>query len=300
MGRITDTLSLIDNKTLDTKKLYDVFQSIKDFNIPIIRFYIYEGEIILRQRLNEKGTFFDKVSELSYPPSCCCKTHGRANIPYSPMFYGCIQTPEPKAMYPRIISLLESSHLIIDKESSGIERSTLSKWVVNKQLELILLPFSNKYTHPNPLISRIQQYWDDGLAKLNVDKDGLELINFMSEEICKEAHDHTDYFKISNFVYYLLRINEKTKDADGILYPSIKSGGEGFNVVLKPEIADTKLLFERASLCYLAKRKDQSYMRIVNDGVVNKDGIIEYKERPMDVEESNVYNSYAKNLDFVN
>lgn len=69
---------------------------------------------------------------------------------------------------------------------------------------------------------------------------------------------------------------------------------------LKHESVDAKLRFERAPLCYLAKRKDKSCERIVNDGLLNDEGIIEYAERVMSAGDELVYRSYSEGLDFVN
>lgn len=45
----------------------------------------------------------------------------------------------------------------------------------------------------------------------------------------------------------------KTKDSDGIIYPSVPAQGGGFNVAIKPNAADTKIRFVGASLCHLLK-----------------------------------------------
>ena len=65
----------------------------------------------------------------------------------------------------------------------------------------------------------------------------MELIQYMSNEISKDfASDH-EYMIIANFVNYLLNVNMKTKDSDGIIYPSVPAQGNGFNVAIKPNVA---------------------------------------------------------------
>lgn len=99
----------------------------------------------------------------------------------------------------------------------------------------------------------------------------------MSEEIAKEVEKPMDYFKIANFVYYVLYINTKTKDADGLIYPSVAAAGEGFNIVLKPDVVDRKLRFYGASLCYLVKNKMEAVLHIVNQAIgCSDDGTLTY------------------------
>ena len=113
---------------------------------------------------------------------------------------------------------------------------------MDKSLNLIALPFSFKYDRPIESIKKIQAEWHNLISGYQIDKDGLELIEFMSEEIAKDTSNSIEYFKIANFIFYLLRINPKTKDVDGVIYPSVKVGGEGFNLVLKPEVVDNNRL----------------------------------------------------------
>ena len=131
--------------------------------------------------------------------------------------------------------------------------------------------------------------------------DAKELVEYMSLQISQKVSDNIEYFKIANFVHYLLYINEKTKSADGIMYPSVPAEGDGFNVVLKPESADEKLEFSVAALCYLAKNKDKSYLMVTNESTsISEEGTITYTQREFDEEELKIYQSRAKGLNFIN
>ena len=123
----------------------------------------------------------------------------------------------------------------------------------------------------------------------------------MSKKISEEVSENKEYFIIANFVYYLLYLNEKTKNADGIMYPSVPAGGHGFNVVIKPESVDEKLEFAGSALCYLAKNKDKSYLMVTNQStLINEDGFITYTPKKNDKDELEMYYRYAKDLEFVN
>lgn len=257
-------LERISNSEKNIDELYSVFNSIDGNTIPMIRVSIDVGAFVVRQRINIKDQSFSNVSDLSYPPVHCCKSYGRANLPYHPMFYCCSFSTEKDAPLPRYVTLLETSDFIKDTESTGIQRSTCSRWDVIDRLELLALPFSDNYERTIAEIKQIKDEWKELTTKTNINKDALELVNYMSNEISKNSTGDIDYFKIANFIYYLLYINKNTCNYDGVIYPSVAAAGEGFNVVLKPESADKKLSFNAASLCYLIKKCKKAELYVVN------------------------------------
>lgn len=261
---VKERLDNVSSSEENLQELYSIFNSIDDFSLPIIRFYIDKGAFVVRQRINPQGKDFSSISELSYPPSEYCTDYGRANLKGHSMFYCCSFATDENAPEPRYTTLLETSKFIWDKESKGIERATCSRWDVIEKLNLLALPFSQNYERTFDDIVQIQEEWEKEVQKKGVNKDGLALVEYMSEEIAKNVNNMIDYFKIANFIYYLLYMNKKTMDSDGIIYPSVAAAGEGFNVVLKPDVVDKKLRFHAASLCYLIKDGMQAGLYVVN------------------------------------
>lgn len=303
MGIITDLLDNVDVTKEDTDELYNIFRIVPDFELPIIRFYLFKGATLIRQRVNIKEKEFHHVSDLGYPPAYCLTAYERANVPFQPMFYACCFPDDNRTKDdppPRVIALMETSSFYKDKTSWGIERSTVSRWDVVDDLELVAMPFSTNYSKACQLISKMKEMWNKEIGKYNVNSDGMELIMYMAKEIGKEFQSNVEYFKIANFVNYLLNINEKTKDVDGIIYPSVPGAGAGFNVAIKPTVADLKTRFVGASLCHLLKRGEKAYQSVMNytESVIN--GIITYKDKDVDSHESALYHSYADGLSFRN
>ena len=97
-----------------------------------------------------------------------------------------------------------------------------------------------------------------------------------------------------------MRINPMTKDADGLLYPSVPAGGLGYNVVVKPEVVDKYISFENASLCYLAKKRKQMLVMNVNHAIVDNDKIIYIDDIPNKEAHEKYFNELADGLSFVN
>lgn len=303
MGRITDLLDAIDVAKENTEELYGIFHEVNDYDLPVIRFYLSPGTGLIRQRVNLKGKDFDKISELSYPPADCITRYERANLPFHPMFYACSfpnnyndgQTPPP-----RVVSLLETSSFFRDKMASGIERSTVSRWEITKEVELVAMPFLADYSMECDVICNIKEAWNQALQENNVNPEGLELIEYMANEIGRTFKSNVEYFKIANFVNYLLNVNNKTKDVDGIIYPSVPAAGAGFNVALRPSAVDEKVKFIGASLCYLLKKTDDSYLHVVNHSVSAENGFITYEEMAMNDAEREMYERYAEGLRYRN
>lgn len=302
MGKLTDLLDAIDVTREDTDELYRIFHMVPDFSLPVIRFYLYQGATLIRQRINNKGEEFHKVSDLGYPPAYCLKGYERANVPYQPMFYACCFPGDSRTdddPPPRVVALMETSSFYKDKLACGIERSTVSRWDLKEDLELIAMPFIAEYSRACKMINTIKEEWNKEIGKYDVNLDGLELIMYMAKEIGKDFKSNMGYFKIANFVNYLLNINEKTKGADGVIYPSVPGAGAGFNVAIKPTAADAKIEFVSASLCHLLKRGEKAYQCVMNHSEAVVDGVIKYKDKE-DQQEKQVYLSYADGLTFRN
>ena len=282
---ISERLDNISYSEKEIPKLYEIFNSIEKNSFPIIRFYIDEGAWLIRQRINNSGKGFKNISELSYPPVEYCKNYGRANIPFHPMFYCCSFATDTDAPEPRYTTLLETSIFVMDKETIGIERVTCSRWDVKEKLNLLALPFSDNYERTFDDIIQIQEEWNKEVKKADVNRTALELIEYMSEEIAKETTGNIQYLKIANFIFFLLYLNSKTKSADGIIYPSVAAAGEGFNVVLKPEVVDRKLKFYAAALCYLVKNKMEARLDVVSQAIgCSEDGNLTFElEKDFDI-----------------
>lgn len=303
MGRITDLLDSIDVAKENTDELYNIFRIVPDFGIPVLRFFLFKGATLIRQRVNLKGSDFFNVSDLRYPPASCIKGYERANFPYQPMFYACCFPGDSRTEEdppPRVVALMETSSFYRDTEASGIERSTVSRWDVTADLELVAMPFTAEYSRACKLINDIKNGWNQEISKYDVNPDGLELIMYMASEIGKNFSVNVEYFKIANFVNYLLNINEKTRNVDGIIYPSVPGAGAGFNVAIKPESFQKKVEFVGASKCYLAKKKDKAYQIVVNHTASVQDGVITYEDNQIDPREYAVYSQYAEGNSFIN
>jgi hypothetical protein len=58
---------------------------------------------------------------------------------------------------------------------------------------------------------RLKDDWNEAVKTNTLNQDGLELVEYMAREIGMTFASNVEYFKIANFVNYLLNVNEKTK-----------------------------------------------------------------------------------------
>lgn len=276
-------------------ELYTIFNSIIGNSLPIIAYYIDPGNFVVRQRINIKGLNYNNISDLTYPQKQNCTKYGRANIPFHPVFYCSYYSADWESPIPRYISLLEVSDFSIDPISCGIQRTTCSRWDVVEQLNLLALPFSDNYSQSIEPIEQIKETWNNYINNNRINRDALNLIEYMSNEIAKKVDNEIEYFKIAHFVHYLLHINNKTKCFDGLIYPSVAADGQGFNIALKTDTVDRKLKFVVASLCYLIKDKKLADYRVMNHSIVPQDDGTLIFEKRKDFDFSSL-----KGFDFIN
>lgn len=266
MISITERLNAIDCKKEDTEELYSIFNCVDGYSLPIIRVELPHSSTFVRQRPNLCVGVYDSIHELLYPPYMVTG-YGRANIPYNPMFYCCTCSKSVANKEALLLgtSLFETSEFARDIMGNGIERLTASIWSCNRALSLVAIPFSDTLISPCSEIRYVQKQWKSMLKNIEVSSDGLELIEYMSEEIIRKL-DGCEYFKISNFVYWLLYHNGKTCDADGIIYPSMRAQGECFNIALKPSVVDEAMSIRDVVVCQVSKRMLDTKIRITQYG----------------------------------
>lgn len=251
---LTERVANLDYSEAAIPKLYDLFNSVKG-QLPIVKIKTLDDCHIFRQRRNERNHEFKCINELSYPPVKAVKNYGRVNIPGKPMFYGCSFGNFQPTEIPIKTSVWEVSELIKNTNLFGIERTTCSVWKVLDSLNLLAFPFFESYKNPTNDIIRIQKEWK-AFENTKVSKDNQSLMEYMSNEIAKNADNILDYIKIAHFVYFLLNNNIPTQSYDGVLYPSVHAQGNGYNVALKPCAVDNKLQFVSAHCCYVVKRHE--------------------------------------------
>ncbi len=199
--------------------------------IPGIKQTLPPGIKIVRAR---PGWGYSSRAELSYNPTA--NHYGRANIPGRPMFYGAMSMGKCDLRTLRPLTAHECNLL---HEGQQI---TFGVWSTTQPISVVIFPAVNNIPmRDNPMYNlyRIQTE-----AELKNAPEYEDVLYYFSSEFCKEVRDENDY-KITAVLSSLLMCDDSI---DGVMYPSVKASGKyGFNLAIKPESVDSKMVIEFSS-----------------------------------------------------
>ncbi|MTK53518.1 hypothetical protein [Paludibacter sp.] len=226
--------------------------------IPFVTAILKKGNYIERGRINGQEQIFNSESELSYrTDNENIKEYGRANCPGQSMFYGAVKSEFID--YPRIVNLFEISDLFRDGDliSDGEFIFTVGKWKIKKDFEVVEIVFDKKTIERIPEIRKAYEYHLDNLKKDFPDKieEYSAVLEFFSNEFAKKDISSDNDYKISA-VYTNMAI--ENKGHKGVLYPSVRTEGQGRNVVLPIETVDKYLELEKVAMFKIVKHGDKA------------------------------------------
>jgi hypothetical protein len=248
---------------LDSIEYEDVKNLIKTSirHIPVCLAKLHNNATIDRVRLNKDTVFFTSEDQLSYirDPSAI-REHmtqfGRANKPHQPLFYGALESSKIKEN--RLTAYVETSSIIMDTEAVLVEGElfTLSRWRTTEELLIPEVVFSDEAIKENPDTAASFQKHYSFLREEPMREIALRQLQLFSEEFARKKNSHHDY-KIS-VAYADILMNEGGHP--GLLYPSVQSGYQGQNIVLRPDIVDKFLKLTNVSTHRVHKNKMKSIM----------------------------------------
>lgn len=231
MNKIIDILRLCSLREITELEIMQ--QIYKLGNIPGITQMFPPGIIVVRAR---GGWGYKSRQELSYNPHI--NHYGRANIPGFPMFYGSISLGKCDLNTLRPLTAQECGLI-----QNG-QKITFGIWKTMNPINVVIFPSINNISmNDNPAYNlyRIQAE-----VELKKAPEYAETLRFFSSEFCKEVREGNEYeYKITAVLSSFLMCN---KTLDGIMYPSVKASGKyGFNLAIKPESVDSKMVLEYSS-----------------------------------------------------
>jgi hypothetical protein len=252
-------------------------------HIPIALAKLHKNAAIDRARLNNNTPFFTSQKELSYiTDEEVIKKYltefGRANKPHQPLFYGALTSE--KIVHNRMTAYLETSTLLRDTESVNFdgELFTLSRWISNEELIVPEIVFSEEAIAANPQTAASFQKHYQWLMQEPMRELALRQLQLFSQEFARKVRSHHDY-KIAVAYADLLMVEG---NHPGILFPSVQTGYQGQNIVLRPDIVDKHLVLTNVSTHRVHKNKMQStmsnYYHTTNFGENNSNFVWDLKE----------------------
>lgn len=231
------------SKRLDKVSDLDIYNLLKTgFNhIPVPIVDLSKGLTTDRIRINRGDELFSNISELGYIKDQNTlnkiNSFGRANLPRQSMFYGSIKSSH--ISYERMTAIAETTNCVLDKQSVDLEGKllTLSRWEFQNSIPVFQVVFSKETLKTNEDVKKAFNIQIDNISKHeNIDKQFCcEFLSFISDEFAKVVTLGYEYKISAIFTQVILEEHPTVK---GIMFPSVQTLYQGFNVVFTPKIID--------------------------------------------------------------
>ncbi|BBE17484.1 hypothetical protein AQPE_1634 [Aquipluma nitroreducens] len=210
---------------------------------------------IVRARLHDDNESFYSKSQLTYVPNQLNTKYKRASTPNNTMFYGTLSNPQP-ARYSdlRDIPLIECHPWLRDKTTKGYRKVTFGRWKLLKEIRFVAIVQHDNFKSVNPTIKYLSDVFNKMLTENR--EDTIEITNFFASEFAKEETTNDYDYLISA----ILSEEYLKAGIDGIIYPSVRSNGEVFNVAITAEVADKYMTLVQVTECSVYKYFENCWM----------------------------------------
>lgn len=190
------------------------------------------GKRFHRIRVNEKSNKpYDKLENISYPPSEKSFKFNRANRPGQSMFY-CSENPNIAEM-----ELLDD--YLMDNEIGQSRYCTYSDWEINGVLNLLVLAIKDKEKE-YPFGLTLRENFNQFISTKNEAEQQaiIDQYSWSSYFFTKIAKDNKSVYVVCSAIANYLALYY---DFDGFVFPSVQSG-YGYNFAFKPYVIDKSLV----------------------------------------------------------
>jgi len=223
------------------------------------------GQSIIRARPNKPGEVFSKVSDLSYKPAKHNTLYQRASTPEKTVFYGAILPPtirEGDLDNSRVTGTLEVCKLITDKSiTEGEERITFGRWNITKPFQVVSIVHNSDYYEGNAYLKQMAEDYQKFISAYpsEIVEESVMISEYFSEQFAKERIIK-DYEYMLSAIYAERIIHGKLAGDNtigGILYPSVRTLGKGFNLAINPAYVDNCMQLVAVAECTAYKKGDK-------------------------------------------
>lgn len=268
INEIIKSLKSLDLSTYPKKEIEGLFNQLGKIGSIVVTYH--KGKSVMRARPNYDDERFSKKSDFSFKPQEYNTTYQRASTPAQTMFYA---TSIPDKIEPgeldnmRVIGVAETIPMLRDKEKSGYQKISFGRWYVEEDLDLIAIihkdTYSKESSYTRELVEAYQEFSKQAPADI-VDK-SMKWSTYLADEFSKEEIVADYDYMISALFSELIT----KRGFDGVIYPSVRVGGRGFNIAITPE-ATKKLKLYVAGECSIYKSKDSVF--VGNDAITELNG----------------------------
>lgn len=266
--KIISRLKNLNLSNYPEKEIKELIKEVGQLGVIIVTYH--KGKSVMRARPNDGNKRFNKKSDFSFKPQKYNKTYQRASTPNKTMFYA---TSIPEKLEKgeldnmRIVGISETISMLRNNHESGYKKISFGRWYVEEDINLMAIVHEESYFKESNYTRELVSAYN-GFIKNHSKKEikkFLKFQNFLAGEFSKEniSNDY-DYMISAIFTEYVTELG-----LDGVIYPSVRVGGKGFNIAITPD-ASQKLGLYVAGECSIYKLKDQ--VVVGNDAIVELDG----------------------------
>lgn len=250
MKEIVEELKSYNLKDVPIERVKETLHKIG--KLPAFAIKIDAGQYIVRSRNSHEWVNFEYPKNISYisEPSIIPKI-GRANAHGATIFYGSIPFDIEKQNGNQVFAMVEASVSMSSNDEFEFEEyATLGKWRVIKDFIVIGIISHKQFIKKNKHLELMHSEFLEFLDTLKEKKEDYEYVTeYIASEFAKEVHQIFEY-KISAAFSDILF----ARGFAGILFPSIKSEGEYFNLALPPDVVDNCLQLEKVAVWRIKKK----------------------------------------------
>lgn len=265
---IIEKFKSLDLSTYPKDEILALFKQVPSIGQMVVTYH--KGKSVMRARPNYNGERFEKKSDYSFKPQHLNDKYQRASTPNQTMFYA---TSIPDKLMPgeldnmRVIGVIEAIPMLRDELKSGYQKISFGRWYVLNDINLIAIVQNEKYSGESSFTKELAEAHRNFISESPKEsiEDTLAFTKFLADEFSKEEI-RGDYDYIISAIYTELITK---KGFDGIIYPSVRVGGKGFNIAITPEASKKMGLFV-AGECSIYKFKDK--VVVGNDAIVELQG----------------------------
>lgn len=249
MKEIIDILNKLSRLDLATFPVAEVNNYLDSLGaVAQIGYTLHPGNLVFRARPHEDiNERFDERHKLHYKPQTFNTTFQRASTPNATMFYGSI-VPEKMSSQDldigRATACFESAHTFRNNWLSSIEKITFSKWEVTEDINLAMIAYSPRFLREGSILTELNREFQESIGEFDPKflKKALTINEFIGYEFSKPTiRGDFDYMISAIFTEKMIRLG-----FDGVLYPSVKADGRGYNVCFTTDCTDKKLKLRAA------------------------------------------------------
>ena len=250
---MTKSLKTIENlKKLNLKnsRYEDVLELVSQITYPAFFFHLEAGKSVFRARPHKENEMFHFEKELSYRTDIQnINNHNRANPAYSTMFYGAIATQSVKDGY--LISASETSNLCRNNKD-GVDTLTISKWILKRSMKVLIIMNPTNYKFHSKDIDDIYRAYLDFINSQEYPEEIKLISSYLANEFSKKVKKGEEYEYMISAAFSELFF-DKGCDFNGIVYPSVQTELQGYNIAIMPYVVDDNLILDKVLLAQLHK-----------------------------------------------